>query len=245
MLNLVSKKSDKTFDDTLEDMGGYCLFNVAKYKHEKHYPFLKEATSSAWREFANRFYSLEKKPIYVRFIDPVNPRFGSIALVKTYTASSWSSAYSKPDYQRHADYMTTNKHVSGEVRWEGRNSSPWIYSTADLMEFLPDYEGPTVWQYDKERSQRVTKVDAKDRLGRVIQVGDFCTYILYQFTGPSSAGIYFGNVTKVTPDGQVFLKNISLANGEPSKEKPVKDNSLITILTDDLMNQLMLAKLRT
>jgi hypothetical protein len=206
---------------------------------------LKQGTVGAWLEFGRRYYGVDQKPIYVRFIDPTNPRFGSIATFQTYRKQSWHSSYSKVDYDTLSQSLASTKYISGEVRWTGRNSSPWVYSSGDLMEFLPDYEGPTVWQFDKERSQRVKKVDPKDRLGRTIQTGDFCAYVLYQFTGPSSAGIYFGNVSRITPDGQVYLKNISLAKGEPSKEKMVKDNSLVTILTDDLMNQLMLAKLRT
>lgn len=246
-MDLVSKKSDKVFDDTLADIGGVTLFKTAdEPKLVKEFPWLNDADNSHWATMGPIFLNQKPGTIYVRFVDPCSPRFGSIAkLVRT----SYSSYYGFGSYGRKPDPATElsdfirYKRIDGELRWDGRNSKPSFSHYSDLVEFLPNYTGPTVWQFDRERNQRVKMKTAFDRLGREINIGDFCTYILYQFDGRGAAGIYFGNVTNIDKEGRVTCKNVSLKSGERVAEKEVKDNNLITILTDDLMRQLMLAKL--
>lgn len=245
-MDLVSKTTDKKFDDTLEDIGGLALFNPKREELDKEFPWLNQADDKEWEKVATLFHGYERKPLYVRFVDPLNARFGSIARVVQYsyyynphTASSLTQAQKDQNTRSFA----MSKNFSGELRWDGRNSKPGFYSRSDLVEWLPDWKGGTVWQFDRERSKRVKPVVALDKLGREIQVGDFCTYILYQFQGRDAAGIYFGNVTKVEKDGQVFCKNVKLTSSDRQAEMAIKNNNLITILTDDLMRQLMLAKL--
>ena len=246
-LELVSKTSDRVFDDTLTDMNGLCLFDLSQQKFKKNYPWMQTANTSDWERLAAEWLDNQanRKPIYVRFVDPCSARFGSIAKIVHHSYSSWSNFSRNTVAQTQSAILNLarNKLISGELRFSKRNSKPSFYSRGECVEWLPNYTGDTVWQYDRERAQRVVAKPAYDKLNREIQVGDFCTYILYQFDGAGAAGIYFGNVTRIDKDGQVFCKNVSLKPNDKVAEKAIKDNKLITILTDDLMKQLMLAKL--
>ena len=77
-----------------------------------------------------------------------------------------------------------------------------------------------------------------------IKKGDFISYVLYHFdNGRNGAGIYYGKVTKIEGDGTVHAKNIKLKDDDRVAEMRIKDNSLIVIMTKDLMDKLMLARL--
>lgn len=249
-MDLVSKKSDKVFDDSLSDIGGIALFDPKSAGLDKEFRWLNQATADDWKRLAPIYLGHTKGDIYVRFVHPCHERFGSIAKVTRpshygsyYSGFGTYRSYQKPDPQQGIVDFARNRQLSGDLRWSGRNSNPSMYSYSDYIEWLPNYSGDTVWQFDRERKQRVKAKTAHDRLGREIQVGDFCTYILYQFDGQGAAGIYFGNVTKIDKEGKVTCRNITLKSGERVAEKEIKDNNLITILTDDLMRQLMLSKL--
>jgi hypothetical protein len=127
---------------------------------------------------------------------------------------------------------------NGHVVWDGRKNkvqSQW------KMSILPEHQGGTVWVYETPKS---AQVQALDRLGREIKVGDFISYILYHFdNGRNGAGIYYGKVTKIDLDGTVHAKNIKLKDDDQVAEKKVKDNSLVVIMSKDLMDKLMLARL--
>ncbi|MNR94771.1 hypothetical protein D3C72_258590 [compost metagenome] len=250
-MDLVSKKSDKVFDDTLTDVGGVTLFKTQEHpKLVKEFPWLTDSGNNHWAEIGPVFLDHKPGSVYIRFVDPCSERFGSIARLVRNSYSSYSySGYGynrfsqKPDAATELAEFMRSKHIHGELRWDGRNSKPSFSHYSDLVEYLPGWTGGTEWRFDRERKQRVQAKSAFDRLGREIQVGDFCTYILYQFDGRGAAGIYFGNVTSIDKEGRVTCKNVSLKTGERVAEKEIKDNNLITILTDDLMRQLMLAKL--
>lgn len=244
MSTLVSPDK-KVFDDTLEDLGGVCLFDYTKERFGKDYSFFKPYDSAHWDALGRGYYGFEGKSAYIRFVDPQSERFGSIARIVPY---SWSSQY-QGRYTKASDIAQAMRLWSGrssfygECRWNKRSSKPSFSVPSDKVEYLPNYTGDTIWKFDRDRKQRVEFVAAHDRLGRLINVGDFITYILYQFDGSGAAGIYFGNVTKVDLDGSVWAKNVGLSSSDRVGEKKIKDNKLITILTDDLMRQLMLAKL--
>lgn len=247
-MDLVSNKSDKVFDDNLAPLGGVTLFSLKKNRLDKEYTFLQEADTRDWERLAALWYDYKnlKTPMYVRFVNPAHPRFGSIARLQSSSNYSYWGKPKTPTPQEQAQNiadLARRRSFYGELRWDGRNSKPSFFTGSDDMEWLPDYSGPTVWQFDRERNHRVQQTIAYDKLGREISVGDFCTYILYQFDGGGAAGIYFGTVSKIEKNGTVHCKNISLKQGDKVAEKPIKDNKLITILTDDLMRQLMLAKL--
>lgn len=130
--------------------------------------------------------------------------------------------------------------INGYAVWDGRKNRVNYLSAWNIM-WLKGHEGGTVWSYE---AQAVEKVEAVDKLGREIKVGDFISYILYHFDNDrNAAGIYYGKVTKVTPQGNVSAKNIKLGEDDVVAEKQIKDNSLIVIMSKDLMDRLMMARL--
>jgi hypothetical protein len=204
---------------------------------------------------------VEGKPIYVRFTNKDQMRDGSIAIIKDWNverglAKNGEYLAKNPHWGR-SRYHVPNVHqfeigsdkyevdltdcgsFFGRVRWEGRKNEceASIYN----VEWLKGYEGPCVWQFGKKEQPQVI---ATDRLGREIKVGDFCCYILHHFSN-YGASTQFGTVTKIERDGTVWAKNIALGEDESAHTKKINDNSTIVILTKDLMDRLMMAKLST
>lgn len=249
-MTLTTKDATKVFDDTLDPMGGLALFSVAKSSFGKSFPWLNEASDKEWEAFGRIYYGYNPGTIYVRFVDPCDPRFGSIAKLvnRPNFRHSWSApmgrvAHTPAEQDAAVQQLAQIRTLYTDLQWDKRSNRPRFSTYEYSVEYLPKYTGETVWKYDRDRAKRFAQKPAFDRLEREIKVGDFCTYILYQFDGSGAAGIYFGTVTRIEKDGQVFCKNVPLKSNERVAEKPVKDNRLITILTDDLMRQLMLAKL--
>lgn len=201
---------------------------------------------------------LRGETIYVKFIDP--KREGSIGrlvindvqeLLGNYRKYGYLTGYSSFSYSYHRPIEEIEANVKEEhfeharfdvtVKWNGRfnDFSP---RPAEIL-WLKGYQGNTVWAYDKSAKPKTPKIIPKDRLDREIKVGDFIVYILYQFQGSSAAGIYFGKVTRITHEGEVYAKNIKLGGDDRQAEKKIKESKLITIMSDDLMQQLMIAKL--
>lgn len=185
------------------------------------------------------------EPIYVRYkTDP--KRIGSIGRVKQITninnliaGRSWyHTGYDKTQVIEDKVKPENMDYFSFKVGWDGRGNrtSPSGYE----VEWLKGYKGPTVWIYQQTL---VPEVTAFDRLEREIKVGDFVCYILHHFGKEYGASTQFGTVTKISKDGNVYAKNVSLGSDEPSKEKKINDNKTIVILTKDLMDRLMMAKL--
>lgn len=132
--------------------------------------------------------------------------------------------------------------INGHVVWDGRKNK--IQFTGWGAYWISDRkpEDGTVWAYEKPED--VPQVEARDKLDREIKVGDFISYILYHFgNGHNAAGIFYGKVTKIDKDGTVYAKNIKLKDDDYVAEKRIKDNSLIVIMSKDLMDKLMLARL--
>lgn len=127
------------------------------------------------------------------------------------------------------------------LKFEGRRNQ--LKPDIDGISWLKDYTGPTKWVDTTPPKKKLPPKKVYDRLGREINVGDFANYILYHHT-VTGAGSYFGTITKITDSGKVFAKNIKLGSKDRSEDKQVKDPSQITIMTKDLMDQLVLAKLR-
>ena len=87
--------------------------------------------------------------------------------------------------------------------------------------------------------------DVYDHLGEEINIGDFCSYILYHHRH-NGARIYYGTVTKITKNGDVYCQDINLGDWlehDTPKEKKVLHPSMITIMNDTLMDRIMLARL--
>lgn len=123
------------------------------------------------------------------------------------------------------------------VSWEGRHNKIRVWPGE--IEILEEYEGPSVWKWEKPEPPAA---DAKDRTGRTIKKGDFITFVLHHHVNYGTT-IHFGTVTKVTRDGQVWAKNIKVDDKETVAEKRIKHNENIVVLTKDLLDILMVKKL--
>jgi len=133
--------------------------------------------------------------------------------------------------------------LDGHVKWDGRSNKVNIGS-AYSVNWLKGYDASkgTIWKWAKPDDPPA--ITPKDKLGRDITKGDFISYILYHFDNKyNAAGIYYGKVTKIENDGTVWAKNIKLSEKDKVAEKRIKDNSLIVIMTKDLMDKLMMARL--
>ena len=135
--------------------------------------------------------------------------------------------------------------ISGHVTWDKRKNKVDAGNCYSLM-WLKDYDETlgTKWVWAKPDDDPA--VTPQDKLGRDIKKGDFISYVLYHFdNGYNGAGIYYGKVTKIENDGTVHAKNIKLKDDDRVAEKRIKDNSLIVIMSKDLMDKLMIARLST
>lgn len=190
------------------------------------------------RALAEKFKTGEK--IYVKFTEYADERrTGSIAYLTNF------SIREEVPYSYYSRFSPTSPSTKTRpsidytmyVGWEGRRAQLAVW-THDI-EILEDYTGPSIWKWEKPVGPLVV---AEDRMGREIKKGDFITYILYHHD-TMGAGIYFGTVTKVDRDGTVWAKNVKAADDETVKEKRVKYNSDVVILTKDLLDRLMMLKL--
>jgi hypothetical protein len=128
-----------------------------------------------------------------------------------------------------------------KVKWDGRSNSIDASWGAHWLKGYDASQG-TKWVWAKPEDPPA--ITPKDKLGREIKKGDFISYILYHFDNShNAAGIYYGKVSKIENDGTVHAKNIKLKEDDRVDEKRIKDNSLIVIMSKDLMDKLMLARL--
>lgn len=124
------------------------------------------------------------------------------------------------------------------VSW---NNCEWDWTTSDF--------GVVLCSSYKPKEKPVLPIpDVYDSLGTKIEVGNLCSYILYhhRYTG---ARIYYGTVTKINHNGNVFCTDINVGNwpnngkDQQPKEKKVLETGMITILNEELMDRLLMARL--
>jgi hypothetical protein len=141
----------------------------------------------------------------------------------------------------------------GAVAWDGRKGSVKV-DHWDLA-WLKGYTGPTkyVWTQDVDTRPNVSEV--YDRLGVKLEVGAF---VAYAYNTSGELDLMMGTITKITEKGDVFCKNQDLGTetdhdpaspfGTPHKavikERLIRDPSkALMVMTNDIMNRIMLAKL--
>lgn len=168
--------------------------------------------------------------VYLKVTDPRHKHFGSIARVterQEYGYNDWT--------KNEAAWLT--------LGWDKRKNAINEFSYGSVR-WLKDYQGPTVYDYDRTRGMEPPRTEAlKDRTGREIKVGDFCCYILHHFQ-TSGAGIYFGTVTKFSKNGNTaYVKNIKIEADDIVEEKRVTYSENIVVLTKDLLDRMMMARL--
>lgn len=219
---------------TLSDESGYVIDYIGVLK--ENYDFLRIITTDALHDLNEE--SKKNGRIYVRFIDPASKRFGSIGWIGRNNVRAFATY--KKNVSLHASMFLRYDTV---VNFDGNRSATTQY---EPIEWIPNYQGEVVYKFDRSRNEVSIKAEEPifDRIGQEIKINDFCSYILYQFDNSRAAGIYYGNVTKIT-NGDVYCTNVTLGSEEKSAEKKVKSANLITIITDDLMDKLVMAKLKS
>lgn len=226
--------------------------------YNNHSRYSMAGTTTTWMEdMAEMFRTyLKGDPVYVEIKDDPK-RVGSIGRLKFTKDEIQDLLHGGYDSNRWHSYGGTKRqtieplpenvdplafariNIPITVVWDDRNNKVTSRS-AWSINWLKGHEGGTVWHYGLPE---VPQVEAKDKLGRTLAVGDFISYILYQFDGDGAAGIYYGKVTKIEKDGSVYARNIKLKSDDRQDEKRIKENGLIVIMTKDIMDQLMMAKL--
>lgn len=224
---------------------------IPLYKHHA-----KKMTNDVWLDHVADMYDdfYNGKSVYVRYSNPSDVRrTGSIARIQTmgydadylinggswYQPKATRKPYSKATLRNSYNFINMG-YSTYMLTWDGRYNQVTAYGNE--IEWLKDHTGGTEWVWQKPE---VPKVIAYDSLNREIKVGDFVVYVLHNASGDKGASAHFGNITKVEENGQVWAKNVKIHDKEEVAEKRIKHNSNVTILTKDLMQQLMLAKLRT
>lgn len=128
------------------------------------------------------------------------------------------------------------------------SESPWEVTEVSITSCSWVLSATTLKKVSKPRVKRVVDVipDVYDSLGEKINIGDFCSYILYNHRH-GGARIYYGTVTKINTKGDVFCTDVNLGDWPEGhsvpEEKKVLDPSMITIMNDSIMDRIMLARL--
>lgn len=154
-----------------------------------------------------------------------------------------SRKYIKPDENKVTPSDIGLIYMDGKVKWDKRSNKVDINNGWGIH-WLKGYDETqgTKWVWAKPEDPPA--IIPKDKLDREIKKGDFISYILYHFDNSyNAAGIYYGKVTKIENDGTVHATNIKLTENDRVAEKRIKDNSLIVIMSKDLMDKLMMARL--
>jgi hypothetical protein len=135
----------------------------------------------------------------------------------------------------------SNVPIQGHIVWDGRTNKVKFQDWTEIWLKGRDKDLGTVWKWEKPVPPKIV---AYDKLKRELKVGDFISYILYHFDNSgNAAGLYYGKITQIENDGTVHAKNIKLKEDDLVDERRIKDNSLIVLMTKDLMDRLMLARL--
>lgn len=172
------------------------------------------------------------EPIYVSFKD--ERRKGSIAKLTNITITRRQPS----NHSWYGPKFITFDISDLEVAWDGRKNKiqPWYTD----IEWLINYEGPTVWAW--EVSPRTKKEIPKvyDRLGEEIQPGNFVSFI-YQKYG--AVELMYGTITRINENGTVWAKNMRMSSDDVSEEHRIRSNENIVIMEKNFMDKLMMFKL--
>jgi hypothetical protein len=211
-------------------------------------PSFSSATKAEWLAYEAMIAELRRldnigAPIYVTFNEYADQRrqnsVGRMHEFKILTRPVRRFYSNRKQMQNHQGLRGTYDVILSfiSIKWDGR---PGYYKASPLeLVWLKDYQGPTVWKWEKPQGPLVIP---RDRTGREIVVGDFLTYILYHHDSHGS-GIYFGSVTKIDRDGTIWARNVKVNETETTVIKRIKNNSETAVLTTDLLDRIMLLKL--
>ena len=175
------------------------------------------------------------EPIYVQILD--ERRKGSVGRLNSITMNYQEGQTSRWSYSRSNDYFQVS---DLSVVWDGRKNK--CSPTANEVEYLPDWEGPTQWNWTPgEAKEKPPRVVPYDSLGQEIEPGLFVCFV-HRLYGHIS--MKFGTVTRLTDKGGVFVKTLKLRDGERAGEElKAFEAQHLLIVNDKLMGRLMMARL--
>jgi hypothetical protein len=166
-------------------------------------------------------------PIYVRFHD--SRRQGSIGLLKNITVN-------KITFRTDVYYFNDI-----EIEWTGRSNKVKPHSSE--IEILEHYAGPTVWAWEQTVKSPVVIPTIKDHLDAEVAIDDFVSFVSRKY---GRVKLHFGNVTRVTESGRVWVKTLKLRDQDTAaQEVKVHDTDTIVKIGKDLMDRLILARMST
>jgi hypothetical protein len=123
--------------------------------------------------------------LFVKFID--GDRKGSIARVKPNVKTFGDKVVQKATIERRYNswnnnepYYVEHDRFYGILSWDGRKNSVQMNFPDKDAVFLPNYEGPTVWElfdHKAAKEEALKKPDQLDIDGKTLAVGDEVLYI--------------------------------------------------------------------
>lgn len=179
------------------------------------------------------------EPVYVSFHDP--RREHSVGRIKSVNIK-WE------EHQRRSSWYSTNSSLETyvyagfddiEVVWDGRKNK--VKPRANEITYLPDWQHGTQWDWEQTVTEKEPAVIAYDHLGQQLEVGQFVCFVHRSY---GNISMKFGQVTRFTPKGSVFVKTTKLRDGQRAGEE-LKAFSMddVVIVNDALMKRLVMAKL--
>lgn len=182
--------------------------------------------------------------LYVEYTsDAPQGRGGTIARIKKIVEDNTkeiSDAYANKGTRSYHIYCGANSIAKFEVEFDDRKNK--LRANSNTVNILTDYSGPTVWVHNPPPpSENSRKKPLLDRFGREIKLGDLVCFA-YPLSR-SQAKTAFGNVINISKTNTCYVKNLKLADNEHVSEYQIRDNSCLILMTDDLMDQLLLARL--
>lgn len=107
-----------------------------------------------------------------------------------------------------------------KVGFDDRNNK--LKFDEGLMRWLPDYKGPTIYNYDYgTKKEKKSKITPHDLLNNKIEAGDFIIFV--ENIDKSKSKLSFANVNEVLISGKIRVETIRL-NSDDIK----RDSALIT-----------------
>lgn len=132
------------------------------------------------------------------------------------------------------------RNIKFKVKFDDRKNR--ILATPYNSVWLQGYSGPTVWNYTKPIPKSTYKKKALlDRFGCELKEGDFVCFA-YSITKRKAMTAY-GHISKISATNTCYVKNIKLNDKESVREYQILDNSSLILMTEDLMDKIMIARL--
>lgn len=188
------------------------------------------------------------KPLWVKITDKNNPRFGAIGRVVPTAvfgkpASEWAKeeqdylarVRSKILYRAGTQFLPPLSVDFGKGR---KLHNP--YGLTSMCEWLIDYTGTYEWHF--KRKEKPAPVQAFDRLGLPLVVGDMVVYSKKEYHKIGNT-VFFGVITKITSTGACYCRNIKISEKDSTHTTRLQQSHSLMKMHKDIFKELMIQKL--